>query len=107
MEEFEKFPLSCLESLPSVVLPLGSERIGNDICAYELDYWLDETTHPYEYTQEIIDCIKLLWIAGRKDLAVSYLGKANTILSEDYIDYMEEYRMCMYGDENDEDEEEE
>ena len=106
MAEFEKFPLSCLESLPSVVLPLGSEQIGDDICAYELDYWLDETTHPYQYMQEIIDCIKLLWIAGRKDLAVSYLDKANTILSDDYIDYMEEYRMFMCGDENDEDEEE-
>ena len=103
MKEFKKIELSCLEELPSVVLPDKYKFIGDDICTYELDYWLScEVEHPCQYRDEIVDCIKLLWIAGRKALAVSYLKEANEVLSEDWIEYSDEIERYGLTDEEEE-----
>ena len=103
MKDFKRIEPSCLEELPSVVLPDKCKFIGDDICTYELDYWLSyEVNHPCEYEPEIVDCIKLLWIAGRKALAVSYLKEANEVLSKDWIEYSAEIERYEPTDEEEE-----
>lgn len=75
-----------LETLPNIELPDHAKNIGNDVCDYEMEYWCFEAEHPVEYTEEVYDTIKLLWIAGKKELALSWLDDFHKRCDEDDYD---------------------